>query len=189
MRALLNCLLAILFAVFHSWVSITDHPAVWTLDNFEDGDLRAASGLSWIVLGDDLMGGATEARLELTSGAAETPRHALRVAGRLGSGGFAGAWISLDSTGRSLDLSAFEGVRLRVKGPAALDIGFRSGITNFMARVDAGPEWRLVEVPFDSMRPSAKAPEGAKFTSIEIRVPTEIHRERIEVELRDLPLK
>ena len=43
------------------------------------------------------------------------------------------------------------------------------------------------EIPYQFNFPLA--PEAAKFTSIEIRVPTEIHRERIEVELRDLPLK
>lgn len=43
------------------------------------------------------------------------------------------------------------------------------------------------EIPYQFVFP--QAPENAKFTSIEIRVPTEIHRERIEVELRDLPLK
>src|SRR5688572_19394409 len=132
LRFLLLVIIAAFFVILRSGDAQT-----WTLDDFEDGDLRSAAGLSWIVIADDLAGGATAAR------------HTLRLGGKLGGGAvsFAGAWASLERSGRSLDLSAFEGVRLRVKGPARLEIGFRSGPVNFMARVDAGPEWQLVEIP------------------------------------------
>ncbi len=136
----------------------------WTLDDFEDGDLKSASGLSWIVIADDLGGGATEARLEVAPAATDAgSKRALRLAGRLGggAGSFAGAWATLERTGRNLDLSAFEGVRLRVKGPARLDVGFRSGVVNFMARVEAGPDWKLVEIPFSTLKPSSRnVPDG-----------------------------
>jgi hypothetical protein len=142
----------------------------WTLDDFEDGDLESASGLSWIVIADDLGGGSTEARLDVRPGG--TSRHALRLAGRLGGGGvsFAGAWVPLERSGRNLDLSAFEGVRLRVKGPARLDVGFRSGVVNFMSRVEAGPDWQLVEIPFTRLAPSGKAPEGTRWNAKALQV-------------------
>ena len=159
-----------------------DAVRTWTLDDFEDGDLKAASGLSWIVIADDLAGGATEARLDVRPGA--NSRHVLRLSGRLGSrpqasspkpqasGGvsFAGAWVPLERTGRNLDLSAFEGVRLRVKGPARLDVGFRSGVVNFMARVDAGPDWKLVEIPFTQLAPTGKAPDGMRWNASALQV-------------------
>jgi hypothetical protein len=121
--------------------------------------------VSWIVIADDLAGGATVAQLESRPGGTAPSRQALRLSGRLGGGpqSFAGAWTPLERSGRSLDLTGFEGVRLRVKGPARLDVGFRSGVVNFMTRVDAGPEWQLVEIPFSRLAPTGKVPEGTKW--------------------------
>jgi hypothetical protein len=146
----------------------------WTLDDFEDGDLKSASGLSWIVIADDLGGGATEAGLEVVPAATDAgSKRALRLAGRLGggAGSFAGAWATLERTGRNLDLSVFEGVRLRVKGPARLDVGFRSGVVNFMARVEAGPDWKLVEIPFSTLKPtSSNVPDGTRWDASALQV-------------------
>ena len=142
-----------------------DDVQTWTLDDFEDGNLESASGLSWIVIADDLGGGATDAHLEVTAGGNAPSRQALRLTGRLGGGAvsFAGAWVPLERSGRNLDLRAFDGVRLRVKGPASLDIGFRSGVANFMTRVEAGPEWTLVEIPFTQLAPAGKVPDGTNW--------------------------
>lgn len=141
----------------------------WTLDNFEDGDLVSASGLSWIVIADDLAGGTTEARLDLRPAGGG---RALRLSGRLGGTGpsFAGAWATLERTGRSLDVHAFDGVRLRVKGPARLDVGFRSGVTNFMKRIEAGPDWALVEIPFSDLAPAGSAPQGPRWDPTAVQV-------------------
>jgi hypothetical protein len=178
MSLLVRYVIALLPVLFNScfFMLADGSPAgdsrVWTLDDFDDGDLKAASGLSWIVIADDLAGGATEARLDLRPGGPATPRHALRLSGRLGgdSGSFAGAWIPLERSGRNLELSAFQGVRLRVKGPARLDVGFRSGLINFMARVEAGPEWRLVEVPFATLAPSGRVPENTRWDASALQV-------------------
>src|SRR6185436_8653416 len=133
-RGVMNCLVKILTSVLlmvllHSipW-AFADEPRTWKLDDFEDGDLKAAPGLSWFLIADDLAGGASEARLELRQGGPAGSKHALRLVGRLdGSRGwpFAGAWASLDGSGRSVDLGKFTGIRLRVKGPARLQVGFR----------------------------------------------------------------
>jgi len=157
-------LLALLFSSCP--IALTDEVKTWTLDDFEDGDLKGAPGVSWIVIADDLMGGASLAQIELRPGAAGS-RHALRLAGKLGgvAPSFAGAWLPLERTGRNLDLSSFDGVRLRVKGPAHLDVGFRSGVVNFMARVEAGSEWTVVDVPFTKLAPIGRAPEGARWTA------------------------
>jgi complex I intermediate-associated protein 30 (CIA30) len=149
-----------------------DDVQTWTLDDFEDGNLESASGLSWIVIADDLGGGATDARLEVTAGENAPSRHALRLSGRLGGGpaSFAGAWVPLERSGRNLDLRAFDGVRLRVKGPASLDIGFRSGVVNFVTRVEAGPEWTLVEIPFTQLVPAGRVPEGTTWDASALQV-------------------
>jgi hypothetical protein len=137
----------------------------WSLDDFEDGDLRGASGLSWIVIADDLAGGQANVRLNVRPAGPARSRLVLRVAGTLAGGtpSFAGAWLPLERAGRNLDVSGFDGVRLRVKGPARLDVGFRSGVANFMARIEAGAEWKTFDVPFSSLAPTGKVPEGTAW--------------------------
>ena len=51
--------------------ALTDEVKTWTLDDFEDGDLKGAPGVSWIVIADDLVGGASLAQLERPSGGRE----------------------------------------------------------------------------------------------------------------------
>ena len=62
---------------------------VVTIDDFEDGDRRASSGVSWISISDDLIGGTSYANLEVT-GAANGSRRALKVTGDVAAEGFAG---------------------------------------------------------------------------------------------------
>ena len=174
MNCLVKILVAVLLVLLHSipWV-LGDEPGTWKLDDFEDGDLKAAPGLSWFLIADDLAGGASEVRLEVRPGGPAGSKRALRVIGRLNGSRdwpFAGAWASLDGSGRSVDLGKFEGVRLRVKGPATLQVCFREGMTNFMAPISAGPEWKLVEVPFVSLAPLGKVPEGTRWNPDAVQV-------------------
>src|SRR5687768_8541050 len=97
-----------------------------TVDDFEDGDRLARSGLSWISVADDLMGGASTAELNVTSPGARS-RHALRVAADVAAGGFAGAWVALDGRARPTDVTDFEGIRLRIRGRGAFVLGVRAG--------------------------------------------------------------
>jgi hypothetical protein len=57
-----------------------------------------------------------------------------------------------------------------VKGPARIQVGFRAGVTNFMAPIEAGPEWKLVEVPLASLAPEGKVPEGTRFDPEAVQV-------------------
>jgi len=167
MRSLVRYALMILLAIFNACWSDSAANTVWMLDDFEDGDLKGASGVSWIVIADDLTGGATVATLDVRPGGPSTSKHALRLSGTLGkaSTSFAGAWLPLDRSGRNVDVHMFDGARVRIKGPARLDVGFRAGITNFMTRVDVGPDWTLVDVPFSKLVPTGKVPEGTHFDS------------------------
>ncbi len=125
-----------------------------TVDDFEDGDRRAASGLSWISVADDLLGGASIAELRVTTPGARS-RHALRVAGDVATGGFAGAWVALDGGARPTDLTDFEGIRLRIRGTGTLQLGLRAGPlpgSNYMAPVEAGGDWAQVVVPLANLK-------------------------------------
>lgn len=139
---------------------------VWRIDDFEDGDLRAAPGLSWFALADDLAGGESVARLEIVSGKSGGSRRALRLAGRSSGrkGAFLGVWVSLEGTGRSVDLKGFEGIRLRARGAGRLLVGLRVGMMNYMAAIDAAGKWRVEEIPFSQLAPQGRVPEGARFS-------------------------
>lgn len=125
-----------------------------TVDDFEDGDRRASSGLSWISVADDLMGGSSIAELRVTAPGARS-RHALQVAGEVAAGGFAGAWVALDGRAQPTDVTDFEGIRLRIRGLGTLQLGLRAGPLpgfNYMAPLEAGKDWTEVAVPFVNLR-------------------------------------
>ena len=60
----MNCLVKVLLGLLvvllpTSYRVFGGESATWKLDDFEDGDLKAASGLSWFLLADDVAGGAS----------------------------------------------------------------------------------------------------------------------------------
>src|SRR5262245_59658818 len=141
--------------VFCAFMAVAAAPAgrVVTVDDFEDGDRRASSGLSWISISDDLIGGTSYADLEVTR-AADGSRGALKVSGDAAADGFAGAWVALDGRARATDVSDFAGLRLRVRGAGTLQVQLRAGAgagTNYAAPVEARGSWQSVDVPFESL--------------------------------------
>jgi hypothetical protein len=112
-------------------------PRVLRVDDFEDGDRRAASGLSWISIADDLMGGASTATLQVAPAGA-------------------GAWVALDGRARATDISDFRGVRLHARGRGPLQFSVRGGPSpgfNYSARFEAEADWTPVDIPFESLKP------------------------------------
>jgi hypothetical protein len=125
-----------------------------TVDDFEGGDRRSPSGLSWISVADDLMGGPSIAELRVTAPGARS-RHALRVGGKVTVGGFAGAWVALDGRARPTDVTDFDGIRLRIRGHGAFQLGLRAGPLpgfNYMAPVEAQADWTSVTVPLVNLQ-------------------------------------
>ena len=57
----------------------------------------------------------------------------------------------------------------------------------YPAIVTEGTPGNESETPYQLTFPSA--PEHQEFTEIQIRIPTEVHRERLDVDLKDLNLK
>ena len=151
------------FVVLSAWAAaVHAEGRKLTVDDFEDGDRRAASGLSWISIADDLTGGASFADLEVT-GAGGGSGRALRVSGEVAADGFAGAWVALDGGARATDVSDFKGLRLRVRGPGALKVLLRGGPGagfSYAAPVESRADWTTVEVPFQALtaaRPGSPA--------------------------------
>jgi hypothetical protein len=173
MNSLVKVVLVLLaLPILSGPLALAEDERTWVLDDFEDGDLKASPGLSWFALGDDMLGGATDVRLENRSGGPAGSRRALRLSGRLGGGksSFAGAWAPLEGTGGSVDVSAFEGLRLRVKSDVPLQIGIRAGSINYMADIAPAAGWRQVEVAFATLQPLGKVKEGTKWNATKVEI-------------------
>lgn len=136
------------------------------MDDFEDRDLQAAPGVSWVMIGDELAGGASTSRLELVPGAAGS-RGALALSGELAPGqrgAYAGVWTAIGPEGVPRDLSAYTGLRFRARGtPGSYSAGLRpaGGAFNFVGPFEIGAEWRDIEVPFASLVPQGTQDEVA----------------------------
>jgi hypothetical protein len=142
-------------------------PRSWLLDDFESKGHVAAHDLAWVGLGDDLLGGTSTIALQAVPGGASGSGRALRLEGSLGAApAFTGAWAPLDGQGRPVDLSAFDTLRFSARGEGTFQAGLRSGAgsaANFMAPFTAGPEWKLVEIPFDRLALTAPGSAGARW--------------------------
>ena len=163
-----------------------------TVDDFERGDRRAASGLSWIAVADDLMGGASFADVTVTTPGARS-RHALRVAGEVAERGFAGAWVALDGRALATDVSDYDGIRLRIRGSGAFQLGVRCGVMpgfNYMAPVEGGADWAQVTVPFASLRAQGPNPPPIDLKTVRfLGISTRSGRAgRYQVEIDDVEL-
>jgi hypothetical protein len=141
------------FLVLYLAVAAAGQGRTLTIDDFQDGDRRAASGLSWVAIADDLAGGSSYADLRV---AASGKARALEVSGNVAAEGYAGAWAALDGRARAVDVTDFAGVRLRIRGKGALQVALRAGPGsgfNYTAPVEARPDWTVVDVPLDSLQP------------------------------------
>jgi hypothetical protein len=132
------------------------------VDDFEDGDLDAASGLAWVVIADDLLGGGSAGEVEPVAGGAGGSRGSLRFRGRTAEGfaaPFAGAWVPAAEGGQVRDLSRYGGLRFRARGAGAtFQAGVRRGTggrsANYLRSFVAPPAWTEVVIPFAELAQS-----------------------------------
>src|SRR6185295_2082891 len=121
-----------------------DPPSI-RIDDFEDLDLEAATGLSWAALGDWSMGGESTGAIAVARpSAGNSSRGALRIDGHLRGvkHPFAGAWVALRADGVACDLAGYVAVRFRARGTAGrYAAGVRrvdgKAAMNFMASFEA----------------------------------------------------
>jgi hypothetical protein len=158
------CLLAVL------GLGASAPQTAWRLDDFEDGDRVAASGLAWGVISDAMQGGASRVQVAVVEAGVAGSRRALRISGVLAEKGYAGTWVALDGSARIVDVSAFSGIRMRARGKGDVLVGLRGGampMANFMARHTLGDDWSQLVVPFDSLLASGGT--MATFDAKEVR--------------------
>ena len=159
---------ALAAAPVHAEPPLTRDAPALRIDDFEDLDLEAATGLSWAALGDWLMGGESTGAITVARpSAGNSSRGALRIDGHLRGARhpFAGAWVALRADGVACDLAGYVAVRFRARGTAGrYAAGVRrvdgKAAMNFMASFEATAAWTTVELRFGDLEPAMPAPPG-----------------------------
>ena len=166
--------------------------------DFEGGKVETVSGLALAVIADEQLGGLSEARLTLSRPGAKAAGSALRISFRVADGfayPFSGVWAMLGAEGLATDLSAYRGLRFYARGQGGAYLAgvgqFASGqLMRYMAPFEAKPEWTLIELPFDKLKPSPPTGKASAFvpkdvTSIGFSAPAQLRGE-IDLEIDEL---
>jgi hypothetical protein len=131
------------------------------IDNFSNPDRMSALGTFWRGFTDQVMGGVSTAtsRMETIEG-----RRALRLVGDVSlenNGGFVQEALPLTGSGAPLDVSAYRGIRLTVKGNGeTYHVHLRTTGTAlpwqyYHSAFPAGPAWASIDLPFDGFKAAA----------------------------------
>lgn len=129
------------------------------IDDFADEGLVSRLGTRWRGVTDQVMGGISEVAL---SRGVLAGRPFLRLTGDVrleNDGGFIQAALDLSDRGETLDASGFAGLRIQVRGNGeTYAVHLRTPDNHrpwqsYRARFTAGPEWRTVDLPFESFAP------------------------------------
>lgn len=129
------------------------------IDDSARPDLESALGTRWRGVSDRVMGGISRVRLDREALAG---RACLRLRGEVrldNAGGFIQAALDLDPAGEALDVSAFLGLRLTLRGnDEDYAVHLRtSDLTrpwqSYRSTFRAPPRWREIELPFAGFRP------------------------------------
>ncbi len=129
------------------------------IHDFSNQSLRSAHGTRWRAVSDQVMGGASEAKIDLT---ALDGRPCLRLTGDVrleNDGGFIQASLDLVASGETLDASALRGIQLVARGNSErYSLHLRTADTkrpwqSYRARFVASTDWRMIELPFTDFMP------------------------------------
>lgn len=129
------------------------------INDFSNRSLTSELGTGWRVVSDQVMGGRSEARIDLT---ALDDRHCLRLTGDVcleNDGGFVQASLDLAASGDALDASAFHGIRLVARGnDERYSLHLRTTDTmrpwqSYRAQFIASTDWQAIELPFTEFVP------------------------------------
>ena len=131
---------------------------VLALDDFEDGDLLAHTGVRW----QTFTNGVSTADLRAVS------TGAARVEGTLAEGAARGPLAQMyqpfDRGARPVDLRGLGGVRFRARGDRPFELTLRCAGGEFGLPVEASAGWQLVERGADDLVARAGTPEDASWS-------------------------
>ena len=129
------------------------------IDDFSRTDLVSALGTEWRGVSDRVMGGVSQ---ESVSRSVASGGPALHLQGDVrleNNGGFIQAALDLSSGGRTLDASAYRGIRLIVRGNGEkYSVHLRTPDNtrpwqSYRAEFIAVEDWQSIDLPFDGFEP------------------------------------
>lgn len=159
------------------------------LDDFQRDDGVSALGTRWEGFTDRVMDGRSDMQIgyrDTDAGRVLHMRGQVRLENR---GGFIQARLPLDIDGGSFDASAWQGIRIKVRGaPGPYYLHLRT-LQNwqpwqyFRAPIEVGPEWREQLVPFTAFegRATWRSPDTSALKSIGVVAYGEAFEADIEV--------
>lgn len=133
--------------------------ASWLIDDRSSGSAQSALGTSWRLVTDQVMGGVSQGRVQLTR---MDGRACLRLTGTVSlenNGGFVQASLDLSPYGASIDASGYAGIELDVFGNGEpYNLHLRTADTwivwqSYRASFAAPPMWQTVRLPFNRFAP------------------------------------
>jgi imidazolonepropionase-like amidohydrolase len=143
------------------------------VSDFEKGEAAAAFGAGWQISTDSMMGGGSEARMQVAGPGAEGSRGALQVSGTVKAGApypWAGAMFFPAATPMTpADLSKFKELVFSVRGDGrdyqVMVFATRLGNIPAARPFAAGPEWREVVIPFTAFNIDGSDLRGVLFSA------------------------
>jgi len=156
MNAISGALVAVLVMLPFSGLLAQDEAMTDTLllDDFQREDGLSTLGTRWEGLTDRVMGGHSDMQIgyrDSDAGPVLFLRGQVRLENR---GGFIQARLPLDPAGGSFDASAWQGLRIKVRGaPGPYYLHLRTGQMwlpwqYYRAAIEVGPGWREQFIPF-----------------------------------------
>lgn len=159
------------------------------LDDFRKDDGVSALGTRWEGFTDRVMGGRSDMQVGYRDSDAGRVLHMQGQVRLENRGGFIQARLPLAAGGGSFDASAWQGIRIKVRGaPGPYYLHLRTRQTwqpwqHFRAAIEVGPEWREQFVPFSAFagRATWRSLDPASLKSIGVVAYGEAFEAEIEV--------
>jgi len=164
------------------------------LDDFQRDDGLSSLGTRWEGFTDRVMGGRSDMQVgyrDSDAGAVLFMRGQVRLENR---GGFIQARLPLNPAGDSFDASAWEGLKIRVRGtPGPYYLHLRTRQTwqpwqHYRAPIEVGPEWHEQFVPFTAFegRATLRRLDVSALKSVGVVAYGEAFKAEIEVSRLEL---
>jgi hypothetical protein len=146
------------------------------LADFEKGDLTNGTGLLFMVIADDELGGQTQARVESIHPGASGSSAALRLTTSIRPGftsPFGGVWTPLDREGKLVDLTAYRTLRFQARGSGVPFLaGFRRGgptdSANFLKAFTPTETWSSFDIDLADLTAAPPAAPSLAWSPHEV---------------------
>lgn len=138
-------------------------------DDFEDADLLAHTGVRW----QTFTNGVSTVNVRVVDNGASGTTTAARVDGELAVGAVRGPLAQMyqpfDRGAVPVSLEDFGGIRFYARGSRPFELTFNCADGEFGGVVEAGEEWRLIEIGAAELAPVAGAEPGVEWNGQECR--------------------